>query len=156
MLRVAQPSVVLGEAASPVLYCFSMRSDAMAFPRTPRPACRFSSEYSANVPPAPQLCSQVSQGLHTAHKPSGKGALLGGYRVPCYGLPRTPRPACRFSSEYTANVPPAPQQHGMSTDLKSCYVIVCKLCILYCTEAYLSAKKGCAEVKFGKEGCSWS
>ena len=52
MLRVAQPNVVLGEAASPVLYCFSMRSEAMAFPRTPRPACRFSSEYSANVPPA--------------------------------------------------------------------------------------------------------
>lgn len=62
MLRVAQPSVVLGEAARPVLYCFSMRSDAMALPRTPRPACRFSSEYSANVPPAPQLCCQVSRG----------------------------------------------------------------------------------------------
>ena len=53
MLRVAQLSVVLGECAGPVLYCFRSRSEAMALPRTPSPACRLSSEYSANVPPAP-------------------------------------------------------------------------------------------------------
>ncbi len=53
MLRAAQPSVDVGEPCTmPVLYCLSRRSEAMALPRTPRPACRLSSEYSANVPPA--------------------------------------------------------------------------------------------------------
>ena len=42
------------ERTGPVLYCVSMRSSAAVRPPEPRPAWRFSSENSANAPPAVQ------------------------------------------------------------------------------------------------------